>query len=192
MFRRIIMALNQLAALGNQAQPQPQQQQGGLGQWLKELLMGTPGGFDQLQNFDPDQLAALQQLLQGGLEQVQNPYGGFEPIQQEATRQFQQETVPGLAERFSSMGAGAQRSSAFGQQLGAAGAGLSSQLAALRSQYGMQNRAQGLQQAGIGLTPRFQYAQRQGSQGLLGGLLPAAAKLGTNYLSGGMSSLIGL
>lgn len=74
--------------------------------------------------------AQYQQLMQGL---------NFDPIEQNAMRQFNQTTVPGLAERFSSMGTGgSQRSSAFAQQLGGAGSDLMSQLAALRAQYGIQ------------------------------------------------------
>ena len=44
---------------------------------------------------------------------LQNPYEGFEPIAQQARNQFNTSTVPSLAERFTSMGTGGQRSSAF-------------------------------------------------------------------------------
>lgn len=68
------------------------------------------------------------------LQSLRQPGGvSFEPIEEQETRRFQQETIPGLAERFT--GLGGQRSSAFGQLLGGAGADLSSRLAALRSQH---------------------------------------------------------
>lgn len=59
-------------------------------------------------------------------------------------RQFNEQIVPGLAERFSGLGSGAQSSSAFSQALGAAGAGLSENLAALRSALQMQAVPQAL------------------------------------------------
>lgn len=49
-------------------------------------------------------------------------------------RQFREQIVPALAERFAGLGAGAQSSSAFQQALGQSGADLSERLAALRGQ----------------------------------------------------------
>ena len=83
------------------------------------------------------------QLLQGGRPQ------GFQPIADRAQRQFTTQTVPGLAERFSSLGAGSQNSSAFQGALGQAGSDLQSQLAALESQFG-QNQLSQLLNAGLG------------------------------------------
>lgn len=55
-------------------------------------------------------------------------------------REFNEQTIPGLAERFAGMGAmgGGLSSSGFGQSLGAAGAGLQEKLAALKSGLGTQ------------------------------------------------------
>lgn len=52
-----------------------------------------------------------------------------------AMRQFNEQIVPGIAERFSGMGA--QNSSAFQQTMGQAGSGLSERLAAMRAGLGM-------------------------------------------------------
>ena len=54
-------------------------------------------------------------------------------------RQFNEQIVPGIAERFSGLGSGAQSSSAFQQALGGAGADLSERLGALRG--GLQGQA---------------------------------------------------
>lgn len=98
-------------------------------QYLQQL-MGMLGG--QSMNIQQSPLfqqgsSFLQNLLSGSPEAT----AAFEAP---AMRQFQEQIVPGLAERFSGLGAGAQRSSAFSQALGAAGAGLSENLAALRGQ----------------------------------------------------------
>jgi hypothetical protein len=88
-------------------------------------------------------------------------------------RQFNQETIPGLAERFAGQGAmgGALSSSGFGQALGSAGANLQSQLASLRT--GLQQQAsnqlmnQYNQMLGVGLgTPSFAYGRRESEPGL--------------------------
>ena len=86
---------------------------------------------------------------------MNNPQKGFEPIAANARRQFQTVGVPGLAERFTSIGGG-QRSSAFQGALGSANAELESALAALGSQYGLQQQNSLLQMLGLGLQPSFE------------------------------------
>jgi hypothetical protein len=118
---------------------------------------GTPGGIVSKNMYNPAQQAALKTILtkglgsfnQMGMNQPQgfNPsqqdiYQGFAPIEQQARTGFAQQTVPSLAERFSSMGNNALSSPSFASQLGQAGSGMEQGLAALRSQYGMQNRQQ--------------------------------------------------
>jgi len=119
----------------------------------------------QLQRFTPEQQSALSQLLQTGLQGLQNPMEGFEPIAQQAKRQFQQETVPSLAERFTSLGGGAQRSSAFQGALGRAGAGLSENLAGMGTRYGLQRQGQLQNLLGMGLTPQFENIYQEGGAG---------------------------
>jgi hypothetical protein len=99
-------------------------------------------------------------------------------------RQFQEETIPQLAERFTALGGG-QNSSAFQQALGQAGASLSERLAALRSGLGLQASQQALgyaqlpfeqaykggaldlsrMQLGLG-TPAFGYMGMPGTEGV--------------------------
>jgi hypothetical protein len=115
-------------------------------------------GYDIMSTLNPQQASLLQQLL-GGMQGQQgnvsqNPLfqssgnylqnllqGGdeaFSKFEAPFQRQFQEQTIPGLAERFAGLGAGSQSSSAFQQALGQAGAGLSENLAALRSGLQMQ------------------------------------------------------
>ena len=130
-----------------------------------DFLTGNPARTEQIQRFNPQQQSALSQLLgQGlqGLQNVQNPqnFGSqFEPIAKQARSQFAQQTVPSIAERFTSMGSGSALSSpAFASQLGQAGAGLEEGLAAQKAGFGLQQ--QGQQQSflqnllGMGLTPQ--------------------------------------
>lgn len=137
----------------------------------------------QLPNYAPWQEAMARQAGQRGMAgieglpaQYQQLMQGlnFDPIEQNAMRGFQQNVVPGLAERFSSMGTGgSQGSSAFAQQLGGAGSDLMSQLAALRAQYGLQRGQLGGQllgnlgnlyggQANMGMSPLFSNMVQQG------------------------------
>jgi hypothetical protein len=118
----------------------------------------------------------------------------FEPIAQQARTQFQTQTIPGLAERFTSLGSGAQRSSAFQGALGQAGAGLEQNLAALGSQYGLQQR--GLDQQllsallSTALAPESETLITPGQPGALQELVPTLGRLLPLLLGGGLQSLL--
>lgn len=108
-------------------------------QFLKQLLGSLQGQSTNIQQSPLFQQGSsfLQNLLSGSPEATaafEAPY----------LRQFNEQTVPALAERFSGMGAGAQSSSAFSQALGAAGAGLSENLASLRGQLQLGSLGQAL------------------------------------------------
>ena len=155
----------------------------------------------QLPRFSPQQQEIQSQMLsQLGplLQQMQQPQQKFDfgPLAQQARTQFRTQTVPGLAERFTSMGGGGQRSSAFQGALGRAGAGLEENLAGTQSQIGLQQqgmeqqRLQGLLSAllGGGLQSPYEniYIPRQPSQpGFLQNLLLGGAQAGIQGLSGG-------
>jgi hypothetical protein len=126
------------------------------GSGFSDFLFGSPERQTQIQRFRPDQISAQQQLIQQALQGLQNPMQGFAPIAQQARSQFQSQTVPSIAERFTSMGQGAQRSSGFQQALGSAGAGLEESLAALSAQYGQGQQSFLAQLLGLGLTPQFE------------------------------------
>ena len=97
-----------------------------------------------------------------GLGQNQSNFGD---IANQARSNFSQQTVPSIAERFTSMGAGGGRSSAFGHQLGQAGANLETGLAGQQSQHNMQQFQQLLQLLGIGLQPQFENTYSAGKEG---------------------------
>jgi len=141
---------------------------------LTGLLGGSvqneiPGRTRLLSQFTPENQALFNDLISQILGQYQQGGFDFEPVAQQARTQFEQKTVPSIAERFTSMGGG-QRSSGFQQALGQAGAGLEGQLASLGSQYGLQQ--QGLLQNLLGMGRQEPLFQQQ-SHGLLGGLLPS-------------------
>jgi hypothetical protein len=170
--------------------------------FLSNFLFGQKGKFEQLPTVTPQQKAILDQLLGGlggplgsGLENLQQLLSGdpeaFEAFAAPARTQFEQQTVPGIAERFTGLGEGAQRSSAFGQTLGQAGAGLEEALSAQRA--GLQSQAlqqlQGL--LGAGMTPQFQTAQIPGQGGALQGLFSSLGQLGGGLGSLGLGKLFG-
>lgn len=149
---------------------------GGQSDKLRQIPTKTKGQLGALD----ESLARLHQLagpgyenaiglLQGMLDPDSEIYKNFEaPYLQ----QFQQQTIPGLAEQFAGMGGlgGGLQSSGFGQSLSAAGGNLQTSLAQMKEQMRM-NAAQGLlgqynQQFGqtMGVDP-FAYTYRQGSPG---------------------------
>jgi len=136
---------------------------------------GYNASAQQLPRFTPEQQNALLSLQQQGMQNLNPDF-----LEQRAKKQFFQETIPTLAERFTSMGAGSQGSSDFRGALGAAGADLSSQLAALRAQVGSQ-------QLGYGLQPQFENIYNPERQGILqsaaSSLAPAATQLAGEFAS---------
>jgi len=141
--------------------------------------MGTEGGWEQIQNMNPQQQQLMSQLLsqlggaQGsGMEWLQQMLSGdpeaMAAFEAPYKRQFEQETVPGIAERFAGMGSGgAQSSSAFNQTMGQAGSELSQNLAALRGglQQNAMNSLQGMM--GQGYKPQFESMYKQPTMGIL-------------------------
>lgn len=107
-------------------------------------------------------------------------------------RQFNQQVVPGLAERFSAAGEGGRHSSGFNQAIGAAGANLSSQLASMFENLRSQNLGQALnyaqlpfQQAQSAIGNRtFENQYQPGNTGFLGQAVGG--------LAGGAGNLAGL
>lgn len=176
--------------LGMGALPAQQVQLPKQGFWqnIREGLFGSNSSLQQFPRFTPQQaqlqsnvLSQLPELLQ----RAQSNQFNFAPIAQQARTQFQTETVPSLAERFSALGTGgSQRSSAFQQALGKAGAGLEENLAALQSKY---NLAQGGQQnqllqilLALANQPQFESAYFPSQPGFFQALGGAAAQgLGT-------------
>lgn len=174
-----------------------------------DFLFGTSDQTDQLSNYTPQQQQFFDNFLQqlmgmqgagGGvsnatniLNQYLDPqsdiYKNFEaPYRQE----YEQQTLPMLAERFAGAGAqgGALSSSGFGQALGAAGANLQTNLAQMKSNMQRQSIGDilGLYQnmSGQALNARpFDYQFKPGSQGMVPSALAAfAGGLGRSFGGG--------
>lgn len=99
------------------------------------------GGYQKMSTFNPQQSQLFGQTAQGlgGIQPqimqwlqslFSNEQGAGDAFAAPYKRQFEEQTVPGLANRFA--GLGALSSSGFQQALGQAGAGLSENLAGLR------------------------------------------------------------
>lgn len=163
---------------------------GGQGDFLSQLLQqltqmgGQNGGVGNAMN-----------ILQQYLDPNSDIYKNFE---QPYLNEFNQQTVPGLSERFSGMGAmgGGLSSSGFGQSLSSAAGNLQSNLAQMKS--GMQRNAindlfgQYNQQSNQALGTRaFENQYQPGTTGLLGQVLPAAASGLTGGFGLGLANYAG-
>ncbi len=190
------MALPLLAGLGLGAA-------GGIGAGIEELvrrsqggpggnfLTGYPGQEKRFDRLNPQQQQVQSQGLQQVLALLQgNPSNlatnSFAPIAQQARKQFNEQTIPTLAERFTAMGDG-QKSSAFQGALGDASAGLEQGLASQQSGHNLQ-----LLQLlmGLGMQPSFESTYTPGQPGLLQALTPGLGEsLGSGNLWDLLSSL---
>jgi hypothetical protein len=170
------------------------------------LLGKAPKGYEAFSTFNPQQMQLFQQLMAGLgplAGQAQGYLGNllsgspeaFQSFEAPFKRQFQEEIVPGLAERFSGLGAGAQRSSAFQNALGQAGAGLTERLAQLRSglQHDAAGQTLGLGQGMLGLnTTGISPKQQPWWQSLLLGLSPGLGQAAGLGGLGALSKIPGL
>lgn len=154
---------------------------------LLNQLMQMLGGGGQLGQGYQGALGLQQQLMDPSsqaVEQFSAPY----------MQQFEQQTIPGIAERFAGAGAmgGGLSSSGFGQALSSAGGNLQAQLAALKAGLGQQaagslmSQYGGMAGMGLGAQP-FGYMQPQ--QGFLPGVLGAYGSAGFPGLSQGLQGL---
>ncbi len=161
----------------------------GLGSFLlgegPKQLYSTPYNTNQQQGFNS--------LLQMGLQNQQNPYAGFEPIQKQIMDQFHNEILPGIASRFTGNTGGALSSGSLGQQLGTASQGLASMLAAHKAQFGQNQQQFGLQQSQLGLTPQYQNSLQERQPGflenLLSGLIPQLSQIYGGFSNQGGNSM---
>lgn len=144
------------------------------------FLTGSKGGFQEIPIYDQQQSAALQGILNQGLQGITNP--GSSPIAQSAINRFNTQTIPGLAERFTAMGGG-QNSSAFQGALGSAGAGLQQDLAGLDYQQALPLLQMGLQQ-------KYQTAHVPGQQGFLQSIAGPLAGIAATGLTGGIGGAL--
>jgi hypothetical protein len=143
-------------------------------------LFGKSDKWKRVNTRSDEQISAQSQMLQQAMQGLQNPSAGFQPIADKAKQQFYSDTIPTLAERFTSMGPkgsqGGQRSSAFQGALGQAGAGLGTDLAAMEAQYGLTNKGNLLKQLGMGLEPNFENVFGGQKGGNASGVLDSLSK----------------
>ncbi len=143
----------------------------------------------------PEQEQLIQQLsalIPQGLQNINLPgnQSNFAPIAHESRRNFSENTLPTLAERFAGLG---RNSSGLQQTLGGAGAQFESQLAAAQAQHGLTEQT--LQSNNLfnslrsALSPQFDYYAQPGQKSFARNsfdtLLPIAGEAAAGYLTGG-------
>lgn len=165
---------------------------GGVGAGLLGLFSKTDeqsqkDAFGQTPNkFSPEQQSALNLLLKQGQTGLQNPTAGFEPIEQQARSKFARESIPGLAERFTSVGgSGTRGSSDFAGVLGGAQSDFDQGIAALKAQYGQQGQQNALQMLQSGLTPQNEQIYFGSAPDVGDQLLQTGGNVLGSYLSAG-------
>ncbi len=154
---------------------------------IAKLLGGTPEQIQQVPRFTQPQQDIFSQLQTGaagalpaGFEHIlamltQDPEAAKQ-FEAPAMRQFHQEIIPSIAQRFTSQfGTGSKSSSGFRQAMAAAGAGLSEDLQLQRGERSDKAFQQMLQLVGGALTPQHESIIRPRQPGLvetgLGGIL---------------------
>lgn len=145
---------------------------GGSSSGLKKLptmTKGQQGIQGQLERSFGGQGGGLEQILNQLMMQLQGGGALEEALGNQYMQNFQEQTLPGIAERFA--GGGALSSSGFGQSLGAAGAGLQNQLATLRAGQGQDALQKLIQLLQFTQTSQpFDYLQKQKGAGMGGGI----------------------
>lgn len=122
---------------------------------ISELLMGTPGGYEQVPlGYSPEQLDATKLALDKWRTGIQNPSAGFEPIAQAARNKYQETVLPTLMERIGVGGLGGAKS-AYAQTIAQGARGLESDLAAQQAQYAQGNMSNLNNLLSMGLTRQY-------------------------------------
>lgn len=142
---------------------------------LSSFLFGRKPQFKQFSQYGPGVQSALDQNILSGLQGMGAGKFDFAPIEAQARKNFSTQTIPSLAQRFTSMGEGAQSTGMFQNALGRAGADLENSLAALQSDYNLQQ--QGLLQQLLG-QGRMENMYTPRTHGLLGEVAGPLTKMG--------------
>jgi hypothetical protein len=122
------------------------------------LMQGGFGGKkafnEQSPLYTPDIMNLKSRMAPELYDQIMGEQFSFDPIAQNARRQFQSDTLPSLMNRFN-LGNNRGSSQLMGQ-LGSAGSGLESQLAAMRQQFGQQRQGILSSLMGPAMSPSFE------------------------------------
>lgn len=149
-----------MAARQNGTNPQSGFTQSGQPQNFWE---GSPAGIETYNRYSPEQQQAMSMLLQQGLAGINTNDLDFSGIEGVARRDFQQKTIPSIAQRFANLGS--LESSGFGNSLREGAVDLDTNLAGLRSGYNLQKQQLLQNMLGMGLAPQFDSISRDAEPG---------------------------
>lgn len=150
-------------------------------------LFGSPASIQPVPTLSPGQIEDQNQIRNIAMQGLQNPYRGFEGIEQTARQNLMQKTLPSISQRFIGSTGAAASSPAFGSQLNQAGQEFEQGLAGLRTQYGQQQQGLYGQLLGQGLQPQFQNYSIEGQPGFLQNTAPQLGQIGMSALAGGLT-----
>jgi hypothetical protein len=168
----------------NPMQFNPILKSGGEGNWLT----GYNSGVTRIPLGTPGQMAATEQMLQQGLQNVnRNP--SFDPYAANARQQMEQQSLPSLFERINAMGG--SQGPAASMLGGQAMSNLEGQLALGRSQFDQNQQQFGMQQLGMGMTPMYHNDITPESNGALMPILSILGTLIGGATTGGVGAGIG-
>lgn len=146
----------------------------GIGKGKKDKVKDYSPYNKQQQNFIGNQLEALGPLNEDAISYIQQLLSSdpeaLSAFEQPYLDKYNQETVPGIAERFA--GIGAQSSSGFNQAMAQGARGLQTDLAALRSGLKSQALNQLNMMTQTGLKPMNQPYVQKGTPGLFESMGP--------------------
>jgi hypothetical protein len=169
---------------------------------LSDFLFGTSASQKNVETLTPQQQNLFQQLqaaLMGG--QAQGPFGGaiqnlaglasgdpeaLQAFEQPLMRQFQEETIPGLASRFAGMGSGgALGGSGFRNAALREGSNLQERIGAQRAGLQMQATGQLGNLFGQATQPQFMPGEMPATEGFLPFLVGNFARGAGQAFTGG-------
>lgn len=135
-----------------------------------------PEQLQQIQRFNPQTTQLQNTLAQFAGNKLTGNQFDFGPIESQARKGFQTQTIPSIMQRFASnenLG-----SSGLTSALGGAGKDLEMALAAMKEQYGLNQQGNLLSMLGLGMQPQFETAFRPEKQSDLQTLLAALSQMG--------------
>lgn len=178
--------------MGMANMPQPGSGNPGFFKNLSNQLFGQSQRVQQLSPYSQNQQQGSNQLLQSGLQGIQNTPLNFDPIRERLIKTYNERIVPSLNTRLSGMGSyGSQGSSGARGLLAESSGDLLQRLGELESQYNLQGRQQGIDLARLGLTPQYENIIQGRQPGLFENLATSAGGGLGSYLTGGLSNLFG-
>jgi hypothetical protein len=139
---------------------------------------------EQIPLYSPKQTATMNQAIEMAMQGLKSPTAGFDAIAQDEMRRFRSDIIPSIAESFTAMGEGAQRSSAFQDALGRASADLGSSLAAQKAKYGLMREGLPQQLLGMGLTQQTNPIYFPSQPGVFRAAAPSFINSGLKLLGG--------